>query len=385
MKQGKIEPKKDSPWLKTQYSNLIRYKSSGVYFARFRVHGKLIWKSLKTDQVTVAKLRLGDLEKAERQSAESQAGCANGKMTFSSTLDIYKARLNGDVSLKPRSKSYYHERINALERSWPSLGKLDVRRITRTECLDWAGRFSQEASPTAYNNTVSVLRHVLDVAVELGARYDNPARFVKRARPQLKKLHLPSQMQFEKWVAAIENAGVCQCHGSADLVRFLAYSGLRKGEASNVTWGDVDLDRGTIRVRGDAESGTKNSEERIVPIIEEMRGLLERLRSEQPHEDHDCVMRVGECQGNMDRATELVKMKRITHHDLRHLFATRCIESGVDIPTVSRWLGHKDGGALAMKVYGHLRDQHSAEMAKRVSFSTATPANVVQLQQEAIS
>jgi hypothetical protein len=30
------------------------------------------------------------------------------------------------------------------------------------------------------------------------------------------------------------------------------------------------------------------------------------------------------------------------------LFATRCIESGVDIPTVSRWLGHKDGGALAM-------------------------------------
>jgi integrase len=46
------------------------------------------------------------------------------------------------------------------------------------------------------------------------------------------------------------------------------------------------------------------------------------------------------------------RMHRITHHELRHLFATRCIESGVDIPTVSRWLGHKDGGALAMKVYG---------------------------------
>jgi hypothetical protein len=54
---------------------------------------------------------------------------------------------------------------------------------------------------------------------------------------------------------------------------------------------------------------------------------------------------------------------------LRHLFATRCIESGVDIPTVSRWLGHKDGGALAMKVYGHLRDQHSTNMAKKVIFS----------------
>jgi len=36
------------------------------------------------------------------------------------------------------------------------------------------------------------------------------------------------------------------------------------------------------------------------------------------------------------------------------LFAISCIESGVDIPTVSRWPGHKDGGALATKVYGAL-------------------------------
>jgi integrase len=63
---------------------------------------------------------------------------------------------------------------------------------------------------------------------------------------------------------------------------------------------------------------------------------------------------------------------------LRHLFATRCIESGVDIPTVSRWLGHKDGGGLAMKVYGHLRNQHSASMAKLVSFETT---NIVPLRQ----
>jgi integrase len=53
---------------------------------------------------------------------------------------------------------------------------------------------------------------------------------------------------------------------------------------------------------------------------------------------------------------------------LRHLFATRCIESGVDIPTVSRWLGHVDGGALAMKTYGHLRREHSAAMAQKVKF-----------------
>jgi integrase len=71
------------------------------------------------------------------------------------------------------------------------------------------------------------------------------------------------------------------------------------------------------------------------------------------------VFRVRECQKALDRACEKVGTERITHHDLRHLFATRCIPSGVDIPTVSRWLGHKDGGALVLKTYGYLRNTAS--------------------------
>jgi integrase len=70
----------------------------------------------------------------------------------------------------------------------------------------------------------------------------------------------------------------------------------------------------------------------------------------------------------MDHACKKLRIKRVTHHDLRHLFATTYIESGVDIPTVSRWLNHKDGGALAMKTYGHLRNEHSLAQAKRVTF-----------------
>jgi hypothetical protein len=80
---------------------------------------------------------------------------------------------------------------------------------------------------------------------------------------------------------------------------------------------------------------------------------------------------VRECQKAIDSACRKLEITRFTHHDLRHLFATRCIESGVDIPTVSRWLGHKDGGALAMKTYGHLRDLHSTTMAQKVVFSEA--------------
>ena len=42
---------------------------------------------------------------------------------------------------------------------------------------------------------------------------------------------------------------------------------------------------------------------------------------------------------------------------------------GADIPTVAVWVGHKDGGAVAMKTYGHLRREHSAAQALKVSFA----------------
>ncbi len=52
------------------------------------------------------------------------------------------------------------------------------------------------------------------------------------------------------------------------------------------------------------------------------------------------------------KTTSLTVAKlRLTRYDLRYLFATRCIESGADIPTVSRWLGHKDTGALAINTF----------------------------------
>src|SRR5215469_11090650 len=96
----------DSVWQKTPYANLLRYKPSKVYFARIRVRGKLIRRSLKTKGITVAKMRLAELEQRERQIAESQTALAGGKMTFGHALAVFRKRLQGDVSLKPRSKEY---------------------------------------------------------------------------------------------------------------------------------------------------------------------------------------------------------------------------------------------------------------------------------------
>jgi integrase len=109
-------------------------------------------------------------------------------------------------------------------------------------------------------------------------------------------------------------------------------------------------------------------------MIPQARELFAKMREARADEASSAkVFRVNECQHSMDTAGEKIGMARITHHDLRHFFATVSIESGVDIPTVSRWLGHKDGGALAMRTYGHLRREHSIAQAQKVNFAPATP------------
>ncbi len=221
-----------------------------------------------------------------------------------------------------------------------------------------------------------LLRHVFQIAIDNGARYDNPALVAKRVKERTKKhIELPEFDRFQKLVEEVKNSGSGYAKPASELVEFLAYGGFRISEAKYITWGDCNLTKGEIIVRGHPVTGTKNSEIRRVPMIPDMRTLLEKMKSERADEPaNETVMRVAECQKSIDRAAKVLGIKRITHHDLRHLFITRCIEKGVDIPTVARWAGHKDGGALLMRVYGHLRAQHSAEMAAMVTFKETLAA-----------
>ncbi|MEA3188779.1 MAG: hypothetical protein QOD99_2609, partial [Chthoniobacter sp.] len=361
-------------WEKTREQNLVRHHS-GRYYARAFANGKEIWKSLRTSHFSVAKSRLAEFLKEHREKQAAGGGDASAKMTFGEALAIHKQNQADDVTIKPTTRHYWNQIYVALLKSWPELGEREVRRITATDCKEWARAFRKKASPTRYNNTLSGLRHVLDVAIESGVIYANAAVKLERVPVRQKQLTLPSREQFSGLIEEVEHAGAWCSRDCADLLRGLAFTGCRKGEASQIEWRDLDFEAGEIVVRGDPETGTKNWTVRRVPMIPDARATFERMRRERAGEPlNEKVFRVREAQKAIDHAAKKVGMTRITHHDLRHLFATACIEAGVDIPTVSRWLGHKDGGALAMKTYGHLRREHSIMQAQRVSFApVATP------------
>jgi integrase len=356
-------------WTKTRKPNLLRHKS-GRYYARAYAGGKEVWQSLKTSHYSVAEAKLAEFLKEHRERVSNSGDEVSAKMTFGDALKVHQQNQADDVTIKSSTRHYWNQVFVALLKSWPGLADLEIRRVTRTDCKKWARAFRKVASATRYNNTVSGLRHVFDVARDAGVIYSNPAEHLERVPVRAKQLTLPSGQQFLQLVDAVENAGAWCSRDCADLVRGLAFSGLRKGEAGQVEWRDLDFEKGEIVVRGDPETATKNWEVRRVPMIPDARALFDQMRASRMDEPLSAkVFRVGECQKAIDRACKKVGADRITHHDLRHLFATRCIESGVDIPTVSRWLGHKDGGALAMKTYGHLRREHSVAQAQKVSFA----------------
>jgi integrase len=366
-------------WARTGHRNLLKHQQSGNYYARTFAGGKEIWKSLKTSHRSVAEARLAEFVKDHRKRL-GNGGENSAKMTFDQAAKIHLQNLDDNPRLKPRTRDYWRQRLVALAKSWEGLNETEVRKITQSDCKRWAGKYAKKVSSTNYNNTITLLRQVLSCAVDAGVIYGNPAAALKRVTIRSKEIVLPSTDKFNALIVEMRTGHGRDSRNCADFATGLAFTGCRLSEANALEWRDIDFAASEIVVRGDAETSTKNWELRRVPLIPDARGLFARMRSERAAEPLDAkVFAVRECQKALDRACKKVGADRITHHDLRHLFATRCIESGVDIPTVSRWLGHKDGGALAMKTYGHLRREHSIAQAQRVTFAqvTARQADVI--------
>jgi len=369
VKSGSEAPKR---WVKTRLQNLVRHSESGRYYARIWSNGKEVWKSLKTSHFSVAEARLSKFKNEQRARVDVEVATADAKITVGEAAAIFVGQIEADASIKSSTKAYQKETLKALEKSWPALFSTEIRKIGPGACREWGRSYSRQVSATRFNGTLSTLRRIFDIALKNGVIYSNPAAEIGRRSVKAKKLELPSRDQFAAFVVELARAGGRDSRNCSDLVQGLAFTGMRKGEARHLAWEDLNFASDLITVRGDPEEGTKNGEIRIIPMIPEARALFSRMQDARATESGaEKVFLVNECQKAMDRAVKLVGMARITHHDLRHFFATVCIESGVDIPTVSRWLGHKDGGALAMKTYGHLRQEHSLAQARKVSFIAA--------------
>jgi integrase len=160
-----------------------------------------------------------------------------------------------------------------------------------------------------------------------------------------------------------------------DYVRLMAYCGARRNEALALRWDDVDFSTKQLTVGADGD--TKNRTSRVVDFNPKLKAHLLDMKRRRPQ---DCKWLFPSPQrGTKDvplktlrESLELVRTKaslaEFRFHDCRHHFISMAVMSGVDFMTIASWVGHRDGGILIGKVYGHLANEHRKLMADRMAF-----------------
>lgn len=259
------------------------------------------------------------------------------------------------LSTRPRTREFYQEVAKIILQHWPD-ADLATHNITAEQVLQFAQKVTQQC-PSRWNAIVAALRAVT-----------SHGKLLDRRTPNLRQFTPPNQLQFSAFLKECDELPRTK---AGLIVRFLCYTGMRISEARGLKWKHVLADR--IEVPGEI---TKNGKARAIPLLPGATEVLARLKAIKRD---DFVLPRQNARKAIEKASKRAFNERWSFHSCRHFFATRCIQSGVDTQTVARWLGHLDGGALLSKTYFHLSDEHSRQMAAKVSILPAAQSAAAML------
>ncbi len=168
--------------------------------------------------------------------------------------------------------------------------------------------------------------------------------------------------QIEYWLRARNE------QSAADVVCFLAYSGLRIGEALPLDWEAVDWSAKVLHVKRE-----KRGILPWVPILPAMEALLRDMQTRA--NSHLLFPSPFESDKQRDRsaighrlaaACKGLSFGHVTPHGLRSYFVTQARESGLSDAEIAMLIGDKTGPAIIAQTYGDVRPEHLLKQAQRI-------------------
>ena len=269
----------------------------------------------------------------------------------------------------------------------PALGDRDISSLSRKEIQnflinqkkDGNMRNKETLSATSTNMMLSLLNLAFEYACDMEYIKENPCVRIRRARADTKKVEAFSTDEQRAVEAEIAKSGDRRLHG----IILCLYTGLRLGELIALTWSDIDFKLGTLKVtktayRAQNEYGIWNlcidtpkteSSERLIPLPKYITDMLSQDRNvaKTPYivENKKAErMSIRSYQYLFERLTEKAGVRKLNFHALRHTFATRALECGMDIKTLSELMGHKNA-SITLNRYAHsMMDTKIAAMNK---------------------
>lgn len=287
--------------------------------------------------------------------------------------------------VKPDTKFQTYLRYSQIVRIYVAekVGEYDLSELTpiilQTFIADMLtngnGRWGADGlAPNTVNSIVSVLKNSLKTAYMLGCTDRQLGDKIKRPKVRERKIECFSIREQRK----IENAVLTSRKHKYFGVLLCLYTGLRIGEVVALKWNDIDLKKGMLSVNKtcyDTPDGLVFDDPKTVHsrrIIPLPRQIMPILREKRKTSKSDFVVsEKGKPVSvrSFQRSFELLlKRHRIEHrgfHSLRHTFATRALESGMDVKTLSEILGHKNP-SITLSRYAHSLMEHKSAMMNRL-------------------
>lgn len=238
----------------------------------------------------------------------------------------------------------------------PALGNILLNELSAEHLEQWVEQLKKKLS----SNSACIVFRVLKTSLRYAEKqqYINRNIYEKVSAPKMKKKKIKALTIFEHKLLVKEAKKTRE--GLPILIAL--ETGMRIGEISGLKWKDIDMENCTISVKrtlqrvkiyNEQEIQTQiienkpksEASERIIPISA---SLLNYLTEEKRQSNSEYVVSTGEggcleprtIRYQFHRLLKQVNLKGYTFHALRHSFATRCLEKGVNIAVISSLLGH---------------------------------------------
>ena len=316
---------------------------------------------------------------ADKEASRNKKKEAVKNMTFS---EIFALFLVASKDKKKNPRSWKREEQLARIHIFPVVGSLPLSKIANVPHLRTLQKNMEVKglSPASIRYALHVVRIVFHFAMDEGYFTGiNPA--LERSKRAISKnrtgIEYPQEdNKKERWLSREESSLLMQELAKRsgevhDIAMLALYAGLRFGEIAKLTWGNVDLFKGEMRLRQ-----TKNGKDRTAFMTPDIQAMFVRRGPGEPgklvfpargtdNKPHYMISHIYyDTVKKLFNAGIFDKRQWVNFHTLRHTFASWLVKDGTDIYQVKELLGH--GDLKMTERYAHNKQEELKQAVKNL-------------------
>ena len=344
-------------------------------------------KDLPITKNVLAKTKAACVEKL-KQLKESCGGKKNDKlrpdMPFGEWLDFWYQTWSKSA-LRPKTQLDYESCI--YQHIIPKLGSIPLDKLTQNDLQQFYAHLKKNGRLNRTDVCGSGLsdrmvrachtrcRTVLNKAVEQGLIRVNPADGCKLPAQTANEMQVLTREEMQRFLIQAKEEGYFE------LFPLELATGLRRGEVLALQWNDLNFDTGELRIKRQVYRAngklvvsapkTKAALRTIVlppALVEVLREYHQQADSRwmfpSPAKE-DSPLDPAACRKRLQTILKHAGCKRVRFHDLRHLFVTTALGSGMDVKTLSTIIGHVSA-KTTLNIYTHVTDAMQETAAAKI-------------------